>query len=95
MIQRKLSSTTCFGNSCTQGECISTGICVLRLLVGVQPMDEIWVNKLLEPLGETFLSFESGQAASQKGIPLSYLLMAFTDINNEKTRNLLRQKKNG
>ena len=84
---------TCFGNSCTQGECITTGICVLRLLVGVQPMDEIWVNKLLEPLGEAFLSFGPGQAASQKGIPLSYLLMAFTDINNETTRNFLRQKK--
>lgn len=28
----------------------------------------------------------------QKGIPLSYLLMAFTDINNEKTRELIAQK---
>ena len=84
---------TCFGDSCTQGECITTGICVLRLLAVVQPMDEIWINKLLEPLGEAFLSFGPGQAASQNGIPLSYLLMAFSDINNEKTRNLLRQKK--
>ena len=84
---------TCFGNSCTQGECITTGICVLRLLAAVQPVDKIWVNKLLEPLGETFLSFGPGQAALQKGIPLSYLLMAFSDINNAKTKNLLRQKK--
>ena len=84
---------TCFGNSCTQGECITTGICVLRLLAAVQPMDEIGINKLLEPLGEVFLSFGPGQAASQHGIPFSYLLMAFADINNEKTRNLLRQKK--
>lgn len=84
---------TCFGNSCTQGECIITGICVLRLLAAVQPVNEIWVNKLLEPLGEAFLSFGPGQAALQKGIPFSYLLMAFSDINNEKTRNLLRQKK--
>lgn len=84
---------TCFGNSCMQGECITTGICVLRLLTAIQPMDEKWVEKLLDPLGELFLSFGSGQAASQKGVPLSYLLMAITDINNEKTRNLLRQKK--
>ena len=83
----------CFGNSCTKGECITAGICVLRLLAAVRPADEIWIDKLLEPLGVEFLSFESGQAASQKKIPLSYLLMAFTDINNDKTRNLLRQKK--
>ena len=72
---------------------MTTGICVLRLLAAVQPMDEIGINKLLEPLGEVFLSFGPGQAASQHGIPFSYLLMAFADINNEKTRNLLRQKK--
>ena len=84
---------TCFGNSCTKGECITAGICVLRLLAAVQPADEIWINKLLKPLGEAFLSFGPGQAASQNKIPLSYLLMAFTDINNDNTRNFLRQKK--
>ena len=84
---------TCFGNFCEQGECTAAGICVLRFLAVTQPMDEIWINKLLEPLGEVFLSFGHGQAASQNGIPLSYLLMAFTDINNEKTRNFLRQNK--
>ena len=83
----------CLGNSCTQGEYITTEICVLRLLAAVEPLDEIWINKLLEPLGETFLSFGPGQAALQQGIPFSYLLMAFTDINNEKTRNLIGQKK--
>ena len=83
---------TCFGNSCTKGECITAGICVLRLLAADQPTDEIWINKLLAPLGEAFLSFGSGQAASQKKISISYLLMAFTDINNDKTRNLLRKK---
>lgn len=84
---------TCFGNSCTQGECIAAGICVLRLLAAIQPMDETWIDKLLTPLGEAFLSFGAGQAASRKEIPLSYLLMAFTDINNEKTKNLLEQKR--
>lgn len=84
---------TCFGNSCTQGECIVAGICVLRLLAAVRPMDEMWIEKLLNPLGELFLSFGSGQAASQKGIPLSYLLMVFSDINNDKTKHLLEQKK--
>lgn len=84
---------TCFGNFCTQGECVAAGICVLRLLAAVQPVDENRINKLLEPLGDTFLSFGPGQAASKKGVPLWYLLMAFTDINNEKTRNLLRQKR--
>ena len=95
MVQHTLErfEKTCFGNSCTKGECIAAGICVLRLLAAVQPMDEIWIDKLLTPLGEMFLSFEAGQAASQKWIPLTYLLMAFTDINNEKTRSFLEQKR--
>lgn len=84
---------TCFGNFCTQGECTATGICVLRLLAAVHPVDELWIDTLLTPLGEIFLSFGAGQAASQQGIPLSYLLMAFTDIDNEKTRDLLSRKK--
>lgn len=84
---------TCFGNSCTQGECIAAGISVLRFLAVTQPNDSEWIDKLLNPLGDIFLSFGSGQAATQKGIPLSYLLMAFTDINNEKTRYLITQKK--
>lgn len=84
---------TCFGNSCTQGECMAAGISVLRFLAVTQPDDSKWIDKLLNPLGDRFLSFGSGQAAAQKGIPLSYLLMAFADINNEKTRYLITQKK--
>ena len=84
---------TCFGNFCTQGECTAAGICVLRLLAAACPMDEAWIDKLLEPLGERLLSFGTGQAASQQGIPLSYLLMAFTDIDSGKTRDLLSRKK--
>lgn len=84
---------TCFGNSCTQGECLATGISVLRFLVVTQPNDKEWIDRLLNPLVESFLSFGSGQAAMQNGIPLSYLLLAFTDINNEKTRGLIAQKK--
>lgn len=52
-----------------------------------------WIDRLLNYLGALFLSFGNGQAAVQKGIPMSYLLMAFTDINNEKTRDLIAQKK--
>lgn len=84
---------TCFGNSCMQGECIAAGISVLRFIAAVKPDDKEWIDKLLDPLGEIFLSFGSGQAAVQKGVPLSYLLMVFTDINNEKTKNLLTRKK--
>lgn len=36
---------------------------------------------------------KEGQAAIQKGIPLTYLLMAFTDISNEKAQSLIEQKK--
>ncbi|MDE7222569.1 MAG: hypothetical protein K2O34_02160 [Acetatifactor sp.] len=89
----KRFENSCFGNFCTQGECIVTGICVLRLLAASQPTDDMRIDKLLDPLGEIFLSFGTGQAALQRGIPLSYLLMAFTDINNEKTRKLIGQKK--
>jgi len=84
---------TCFGNSCTQGECMATGISVLRLLAAVTPDDLEWIDSLLNPLGNAFLSFGNGMAATQKGIPLSYLLMAFADINNEKTRGFLSRKK--
>lgn len=84
---------TCFGNSCTQGECMATGISVLRFLAVTQPKDLDWIDKLLSPLGDVFLSFGNGQAVIQKGIPLTYLLMAFADINNEKTRALITHKK--
>lgn len=84
---------TCFGNSCTQGECFAAGISVLRFLAVTQPDDTEWIDRLVNPLGTRFLAFGNGQAAVQNGIPLSYLLMAFTEINNEKTRDLIRQKK--
>lgn len=83
---------TCFGNSCMKGECLAAGISVLRFLAAACPNDEEWIEKLLTPLGELFESF-SGQAAVQKGIPVSYLLVAFTDINNDKTRQLMEEKK--
>lgn len=84
---------TCFGNPCTQNECMVTGISVLRFLAVTRPDDSEWIDRLLSPLGDIFLSFGRGQAAIQKGIPVSYLLMAFADINNEQTRNLIAQKK--
>ncbi len=84
---------TCFGNSCTQGECFATGICVLRFLSAARPDDVEWIDRLVDPLGEAFLTFGGGQAAVQKGIPLSYLLMAFTDINHQKIRDFICQKK--
>lgn len=84
---------TCFGSLCTQGECMVTGICVLRFLSVTKPNDLEWIDRLISPLGDLFLSFGNGQAAVQKGIPMSYLLMAFTDINNEKTRDLIAQKR--
>lgn len=95
MVEKTLQrlKNTCFGNSCTQGECMTTGISVLRFLIVTKPNDLEWIDRLLSPLGDIFLSFGNGQAAVQKGIPMSYLLMVFTDINNEKTRNLITQKK--
>lgn len=84
---------TCFGNFCAQGECMATGISVLRFLIVTRPDDSEWINKLLIPLGDIFLSFGSRHAAIQKGLPLSYLLMAFTDINNDITKDLIAQKK--
>lgn len=83
---------TCFGNSCTKGECFPTGISVLRLLSVLQTEDE-WISTLLYPLGEAFMSFGKCQAAVQKNLPLSYLLMVFTEIKNETTINLIDSKK--
>jgi len=90
---RQRVDKTCFGNSCMQGECFAAGISVLRFLAAVCPEDAERINRLLDPLGEAFLSFGGGQAAVQQGIPLSYLLMAFTDLRNDKTEELIRQKK--
>lgn len=84
---------TCFENSYTQGEYMVTAISVLRFLAATCPHDLEWIDRLLSPLGDLFLSFGNGQAAIQNGIPFSYLLMAFTDINNEKTKDLITQKK--
>lgn len=84
---------TCFGVSCTVGDCSTTGISVLRFLAAARPDDTEWIYRLMEPLGERFLSFGTGQAATQNGVPLSYLLMALTDIHNEKAEDLIRQKK--
>ena len=83
---------TCFGNACAQGECLATGISVLRFLAITRPDDAEWIDRLINPLGDIFLSFGKGQASIQQGIPVSYLLMAFSDINNEKTRELILQK---
>lgn len=80
---------TCFGNSCPKGECTAAGISVLRFLAAVRPDDAEWIDKLLNPLGDIFCSFGNGQADLQRKIPMSYLLLAFTDINNEKTKKLI------
>ena len=50
---------TCFGNSCMQGECLATGISVLRFLAVTASDDTEWIERLLKPLGELFLSFLS------------------------------------
>ena len=55
---------TCFGNVCTQGECLATGISVLRFLAVARPEEKEWMDRLLTPLGESFLAFGSGQAAT-------------------------------
>ena len=86
---------TCFGNSCTQGECLATGISVLRFLTVVCPDDTEWIDKLLSPLGEVFLSIGKGQAAVRRDVPMSYLLTALADINNEKTREWILRKNGG
>lgn len=84
---------TCFGNSCMKGECVVTGISVLRFLAVAQSNDQDWIGRILESLGELFMSFGKGQAAVQKEIPVSYLLMAFADIDNDRTRELISVKK--
>ena len=72
---------------------MATGISVLRFLAVTCPDESEWIDKLLSPLGEVFLSSGKGQAAVQQGIPMSYLLRALTDINNERSRELIQRKK--
>lgn len=90
---RQRLKNTCFGNFCTKGECKAAGISILRFLAVTQPNDLPWIEKLLNPLGDIFLSYGKGQTVIHNGIPLSYMLMAFTDINNEKTKELIGQRK--
>lgn len=45
---------TCFGMSCIQGECFPACISVLRLLSALH--SEKWIDTLLYPLGEAFMS---------------------------------------
>lgn len=82
-----------FWSAFLQSESAVLQISALRFLAAVYPNGSNWIDNLLDPLGKTFLSLGPGQAAIQKGIPLSYLLMAFTDINSEKTKTLIFQKK--
>lgn len=83
---------TCFGKSCTQGECFPVGISVLRLLSVLQTEDE-WIRMLLEPLGQAFMAFGNGQMVIQNYLPLTYLLMVFTDLKNEATIDMIDHKK--
>lgn len=83
---------TCFGKSCTVGECLAAGISVLRLLAVVK-VEERWMDALLQPLGEAFMFLGEGGTTTLKNLPLSYLLMALTDINNKTTINLIDSKK--
>lgn len=84
---------TCFGNLCIKGECLTTGISVLRFLACCKREDTNWINQVLNPLGDNFLLLGKGQAATQRGIPMSYFLLALTDINNEKAIELISIKK--
>lgn len=86
---------TCFGNSCTKGECFATGISVLRFLAVVCPEDRSWIDKLRAPLEEYISAKEKGQAAVRRDVPVSYLRLAFTDISNEKTTEWVSQKNGG
>lgn len=37
---------TCYGNFCSQGECVAAGKCVLRFLQTVCPQEKVWIEKL-------------------------------------------------
>lgn len=95
MVQETIKrlQNTCFGNYCTQGECLIAGICVLRLLAVVRPDDESWMNKLLLPLRDKLCSLGQEQALVQKEVPMPYLLLAFSDINNDITKEAIFIKK--
>ena len=76
---------TCFGNSCMQGECFATGICVLRFLTVVCPENRAWIEKLLHPLEQVVLSLGKEKVAVRRDVPRSYLQMTIAEIYNEKT----------
>ncbi len=83
---------SCFGRSCTTGECFATGICVLRFLTAVCPEGEEWIHSILGPLKESFLSLGTGRARMQGGIPISYFLLALDEIEDCSIREIVKAK---
>jgi len=57
---------------------------VAVFLKGICPEDREWIDKLRAPLGEFISDKEKGEAAVRHDVPMSYLPMAFADINYEK-----------
>lgn len=94
MVQNTLQrlKNTCFGNSCTKGECLATGISVLRFLAKTKPYDVEWIDRVLEPLGELYVDGGNGQATMRKDVPMPYFQMVLKEIDSPKAKELLRQK---
>jgi len=54
---------SCFAHFCLTGECVSTGISVLRLLSVLSPCNNKRINEILVPLIEQYNNWHGGMAA--------------------------------
>jgi len=54
---------SCFAHFCLTGECVSTGISVLRLLSVLSPCNNKRINEILVPLIEQYNNEHGGMAA--------------------------------
>lgn len=85
-------AVTCFGHFCSEGECVGASVSALRFLSAVKPMDDIWIEELLSPLGEIFSDIQ-GQAATNKNLPVFYFCLALSGIKSDMAVQMIRKRK--
>lgn len=86
---------TCFAHGCTDIECVSAGVSVLRFLSAVQPRNEEWINEILIPILKLYNAGRGGTYYIKVGVPYYYLMSAIPEIANEVCLEFARGMKDG
>ncbi|MGE5224111.1 MAG: hypothetical protein ACM3PY_16850 [Omnitrophica WOR_2 bacterium] len=94
MIDQSLKrlDATCFGHFCSEGECIGAGVSTLRLLSALRPVNNVWIEEILKPLGDIFSGIK-GQAATNHNLPVFYFCLALSGIKSDMAAQIIRDRK--